>query len=133
MREELAALDRTMPRPPEVSILEKAGGWMTLAPLAPQAAPANLGAFKEAIARRWPMTSLRAMVKDTDLRVGFTRFFRRPTAWEKLDRDTLHYRLRLPWYGIGTGAGLKRLGRGQTGVSYRDLLDIRRRFITKEH
>ena len=30
-------------------------------------------------------------------------------------------------------AGLKRVGMGHNGVSYRDLLYIRRRFITKDH
>jgi TnpA family transposase len=133
MREELAALHRTLPSNPDVSILEKAGGWIKLSPLAPQAEPANLVALKEEIPRRWPMTSLLDILKETDLRVGFTRFFRSPTAWEKLDRDTLHYRLLLTLYGIGTGAGLKRVGMGHTSVSYRDLLYIRQRFITKEY
>ena len=122
-----------MPHNPEVSILEKAGGWMKLSPLAPQPEPANLVAFKEEIARRWPMTSRLDIVKETDLRVGFTRFFRSVTAWENLDREPLHYRRRLTLYGIGTGAGLKRVGMGHPSVSYRDLLYIRRRFITKEH
>jgi hypothetical protein len=121
-----------MPNNAEVSILEKAGGWMKLSPLAAQPEPANLVAFKEEIARRWPMTSLLDIVKETDLRVGFTRFFRSSTAWEQLDRETLHYRLLLTVYGRGTGAGLKRVGMGHTGVSYRDLLYIRRRCITKE-
>jgi len=52
---------------------------------------------------------------------------------ENLDRDTLQYRLLLALYGLGTGAGLKRVGMGHNGVSYRDLLYIRRRFITKDH
>jgi TnpA family transposase len=133
MREELAALDRHVPRNPEASILEKVGGWIKLSPLAPQPEPANLVALKEEITRRWPMTSLLDVLKETDLRVGFTHLFRSPTAWEKLDRDTLQYRLLLALYGLGTGAGLKRVGMGHNGVSYRDLLYIRRRFITKEH
>src|SRR5262249_5966746 len=41
----------------------------------------------------------------------------------------LQYRLLLALYGLGTGAGLKRVGMGHNGVSYRDLLYIRRRFI----
>ena len=133
MREELAALDRTVPTNPDVSILEKAGGWIKLSPLLPQPEPSNLVALKEDIARRWPMTSLLDMLKETDLRVGFTQLFRSPTAWENLDRDTLQYRLLLALYGLGTGAGLKRVGMGHNGVSYRDLLYIRRRFITKDH
>jgi hypothetical protein len=81
------------------------------------------------MARRWPMTSLLDILKETDLRVGFPQLFRSPTAWENLDRDTLQYRLLLALYGLGTGAGLKRVGMGHNGVSYRDLLYIRRRFI----
>jgi TnpA family transposase len=133
MREELAALDRNVPTNPDVSILEKAGGWIKLSPLVPQPEPANLVALKEEIARRWPMTSLLDILKETDLRVGFTQLFRSPTAWENLDHETLQYRLLLALYGLGTGAGLKRVGMGHNGVSYRDLLYIRRRFITKDH
>jgi hypothetical protein len=64
--------------------------------------------------------------------VGFTRFFRSPTAWENLDQATLQYRLLLALYGLGTGAGLKRVPLGNPGVSYRDLLYVRRRFITQD-
>src|SRR5215831_20156874 len=81
MRAELAALDRSMPTNPDVSILEKAGGWIKLSPLLSQPEPANLVALKEEIARRWPMTSLLDILKETDLRVGFTHLFRSPTAW----------------------------------------------------
>jgi TnpA family transposase len=133
MRQELEALDRNVPANPDVSILEKAGGWIKLSPLAPQPEPANLAALKEEMTRRWPMTSLLDILKETDLRVGFTHLFRSPTAWENLDRDTLQYRLLLSLYGLGTGAGLKRVGMGHNGVSYRDLLYIRRRFISKDH
>ena len=130
--EELAALDREIPGNPQVEILPKAGGWIKLSPLDPQPEPANLVALKTEIARRWPMTSLLDVLKETDLRVGFTRYFRSPTPWEALDRDTLQYRLLLALYGLGTGAGLKRVPLGNPGVSYRDLLYVRRRFITKE-
>jgi TnpA family transposase len=132
MREELAALDHNVPTNPDVSILEKAGGWIKLSPLMPQPEPTNLVALKEEIARRWPMTSLLDILKETDLRVGFTHLFRSPTAWENLDHATLQYRLLLALYGLGTGAGLKRVSMGHNGVSYRDLLYIRRRFITKD-
>jgi hypothetical protein len=39
------------------------------------------------------MTSLLDVLKETDMRVGFTRFFQSPTAWENLDQATLQYRL----------------------------------------
>lgn len=117
MREELAALDHTLPRHPEVHLLETAGGWMKLSPLVAQPEPTNLLALQAESAPRWPMTSLLDILKDTARRVGFTHPFRSPTAWETLDRDTLHYRLLLCLYGLGTHTGLKRMQIDQAGVS----------------
>lgn len=132
MRDELAALDCTLPHNTDVEILAKAKGWIKLSPLAPQPEPSNLLALKAEIARRWPMTSLLDVLKETDVRVGFTQHFRSPTAWENLDRDTLQYRLLLTLYGLGTGAGLKRVHVGNPDVAYKDLLYIQQRFITRD-
>lgn len=104
-RDELAALDRTLPRHADVAMLEKAKGWITLAPLDPQPEPTKLLALKMESTQRWPMTSRLDGRKETDLRVDFTRFFRSPTAWENLDRATLQYRLLFALDGLGTGAG----------------------------
>jgi len=100
--------------------------------LAPQPEPPNLVALKAEIARRWPMTSLLDVLKETDVRVGFTHAFQSPTAWENLDRATLQYRLLLTLYGLGTGAGLKRVHLGNPDVTYKDLLYIQQRFITRD-
>ena len=132
MRDELAALDRSLPRNADVTILPKAKGWIKLSPLAPQPEPRNLLALKMEISKRWPMTSLLDVLKETDLRVDFTRFFRSPTAWENLDRATLQYRLLLALYGLGTGAGLKRVALGNQTLAYKELLYVRHRFITPE-
>ena len=66
-------MDRTLPQNPHVQILPKAGGWIALSPLEPQPEPENLLALKADLAARWPMTGLLDMLKETDLRVGFTR------------------------------------------------------------
>ena len=101
----------------DVEILPKAKGLkINSLPLPPQPEPANLLALKLEITKRWPMTSLLDVLKETDLRVDFTRFFRSPTPWENLDRATLQYRLLLALYGLGTGAGLKAGCRGQPGA-----------------
>jgi hypothetical protein len=126
------ALDRDLPRNSDVNILTKSGGWIKLSPLPPQPEPVNLLALKTDIARRWPMTNLLDVLKETDLRVGFTQAFHSPTAREHLDRAELQYRILLCLYGIGTNAGLKRVAAGQNGVSYRDLLYTRHRFLSKE-
>ena len=132
MRDELAALDRTLPQNADVSILPKGKGWIKLSPLAPQPEPTNLLALTAEIARRWPMTSLLDVLKETDVRVGLTQCFRSSTAWENLDRETLQYRLLLTLYGLGTGAGLKRVHMGNPEVAYKDLLYIQQRFITRD-
>ena len=132
MRDELAALDRSLPQNADVTILPKGKGWIKLSPLAPQPEPTNLVALKAEIARQWPMTSLLDVLKETDVRVGVTQCFRSPTAWESLDRETLQYRLLLTLYGLGTGAGLKRVHMGNPEVAYKDLLYIQQRFITRD-
>jgi len=88
-------LDRTLLRHADVEILPQAKGWIKLSPLAPQPEPTNVLALKMEITKRWPMTSRLDVRKETDVRVDFTRFFRRPTAWENLDQATLQYRLLL--------------------------------------
>jgi TnpA family transposase len=129
----LQSLDHTLPKNPYVKILPKRGGWIALSPLEAQPEPVNLSALKAELGQRWPMTSLLDMLKETDFRVGFTDVFKSVTAWENLDRATLQQRLLLCLHGVGTGAGLKRMSAGEHGVSYKDLLYVRRRFITKEH
>jgi len=132
MRDALAAGDRPLPRHADVEMLPKAKGWLTLSPLAPQPEPRNWLALKMEFSTRWPMTSLLDVLKETDLRVDFTRFVRSPTAWENLDRATRQYRLRLALDGLGTGAGLKRVARGNQGLAYKARRSVRRRFLTPE-
>jgi len=116
-----------------VKILEKGNGWISLSPLEAQPEPVGLTALKTELGQRWPMTSLLDILKETELRVGFTEVFRSPTAYENLDRDILRERLLLSLHGLGTNTGLKRMSAGQQDTRYKDLLYVRRRFITKEH
>lgn len=130
--EALGSLDRGLPDNAHVKIRPKAGGWIALSPLEAQPEPANLIALKGAIAGRWPMTGLLDMLKETDLRVRFSDAFRSATAREHLDRTTLQQRLLLCLYGLGTNTGLKRMSAGDHGATYKDLLYVRRRFITRD-
>jgi TnpA family transposase len=128
----LDRLDRGLPRDPDVRISRKAGGWIHLTPPQPKPSPANIEALKAEVADEWPMTGLLDMVKETDLRLGFTDRFRSPTAYEALDRAVLRPRLLLCLNGLGTNAGLKRMASAQHGASHRDLLYVRRRYVTVE-
>jgi TnpA family transposase len=115
-----------------VSIEEKNGGRICLSPLPVQPEPANLIALKARMLERWPMTSLLDVFKEADLRIRFTDVVRSATAWENLDREIIQERLLLALYGLGSNAGIKRMSAGQQRTNYKDLLYIRRRYITKD-
>jgi len=133
MRDGLALLDGGLPTNPHVKILRKNDGWIQLSPLEALPEPLQLDHLKAELSQRWPRTSLLDILKEADLRIGFTEVFKSPTAREVLDRRVLRKRLLLCLYGLGTNAGLKRMSGGERGESYKDLLYVRHRFISKEH
>ena len=59
------------------------------------------------------MVSLLDMLKEADLRTGFTEAFASSGDRETLDRATLRRRLLLCLYGMGTNTGLRRVAAGQ--------------------
>jgi TnpA family transposase len=128
----LTALNEGMPTNPKVKILPKKDGWIMVSPFEPQAEPESLGALKAEMARRWPMTSLLDVLKETDHQVAFTQFLRSGTEREHLDRRVLRRRLLLCLYGLGTNTGLKRMATGQEDDSPKDLVYVRRRFLSLE-
>ncbi len=77
------------------------------------------------------MTSLLDVLKEADLRIGFTDALKSLASREALDHVTLQHRLLLCLYGLGTNTGLKRMVSSNRDVTYPELLYIRRRFIEK--
>jgi TnpA family transposase len=133
MSRELEEFDRTLPKNPKVRLLnKKGGGWISVTPLEAQPEPRQLAHLKGAVFSRWPMTSLLDILKEADLRVGFTDGFKSATGREHLDPATLQKRLLLCLYGLGTNTGLKRVCAGDHGEEYKDLQYVRRRFIDRE-
>jgi TnpA family transposase len=72
------------------------------------------------------------MLKEGDLRIGFTPLFKSPTPQERLPREILQRRLLLCLFGLGTNAGIKRVASGSQTESYRDLLYVLHRYINKD-
>ena len=130
MHEALSALDAGLKKDPHVRIGPKGGGWITLTPLDAQPNPPNLTAFKTELNATWPMTSLLDMVKETDLRLGFTDVLKSPTAYEILERSVLQPCLLLCLHGLGTNAGLQRMAGLESGTTARDLAYVRHRYIS---
>ena len=133
MHQALASFHRILPTiSDQVRLLEKKGGSISLSPLPAQEEPRNLGRLKVEIGKRWPMTSLLDILKETDFRVDFTRHFKSPASRETLTRDILQRRLLLCLYAMGTNTGIKRISAGEHGESYQELLYARGRYIHKE-
>jgi hypothetical protein len=132
MEEALDALDRGNPRNPHLKIRERGKGRIRLSPLPRQPEPPNLDALRVDVAGRWPMTGLLDILKEADLRLGFTELLTTVASRQALPSDVLQKRLLLCLYGLGTNAGLKRVAAGDEGSTYSDLRYVRRRFVHKE-
>ncbi|MBE9230103.1 Tn3 family transposase, partial [Phormidium sp. LEGE 05292] len=133
MTASLEQLDSQMPKNQKVKILNRDNGWISVSPLEAQPEPLNLQRLKGELISRWPMTSLLDILKETDLRVGFTEQFHSVASRENLERKILQRRLLLCLFGLGTNTGIKRLSSGGTGENYPDLLYVKRRYIHKEN
>jgi TnpA family transposase len=125
----LEKLDKGMPKNRNVTLIGKAQGLIRLRPIDPAPEPNNLKQLKGEINRLWYQTSLLDILKETDLRVGFTQNFKSMGTREIIDKETLQKRLLLCLYGMGTNTGLKRIHTGINGENYQDLLYVRRRYI----
>ena len=129
MREGLEALNRTLPRDPRVRLAAHRKHPIVVSPLKPQPLPPTLDALGTELGRRWPMTGLLEILKEADLRTGFTDAFAASASREVVARDEVRRRLLFGLYGLGTNAGLKRLAGGPDGFSYKELLHTRRRYL----
>lgn len=76
MTQALTMLEQGMPSNKSVKIQKKKNGWISLSPLSAQPEPLNIVQLKREVDQRWHMTSLLDMLKEADLRIGFTSHFK---------------------------------------------------------
>ena len=129
MDESLTPLAREIPKNKLVKIKTKGNSRISVSPLNPQSEPCNLTYLKTEITRRWKMTSLLDILKETDLRIDISSHFKTVSSREVIEESTLQKRLLLCLYGLGTNTGLKRLSDEIGDDNYQDLLYVKRRFI----
>ena len=132
MEAALDGLDRTLPGDPYLLLRERGKGRVRLSPMPRQPEPPNLDALRADVAARWPMTGLLDVLKEADLRLGFTDLLTTVASRQALPPEVLRKRLLLCLYGLGTNAGLKRVASGDEGSTYSDLRYVRRRFVHRE-
>jgi len=131
MYQALNSLNKSIPDNKKLRLLPNNKNHISLSPLTEQAEPSNINKMKGQIQTVWPMTSLLDILKEADMRIGFTECFKTQRSSERLNRDELQKRLLLALYGLGTNTGLKRISAGRHGVSYKELLHIRKFYIYK--
>lgn len=122
-----------MPKNTKVKIQEKNNGWIKVSPLEAQPEPINILHLKREIDQRWFMTSLLDILKEADLRIGFTNHFKNTGVRSNLERDILQRRLLLCLYGLGSNTGLKRICAGIDGDKETDLRYVKKHYIHREH
>ena len=82
-----------MPRTPHLRLREKGNARISLSKLPAQPELPNLDTLHADIARRWPMTGLLDILKESDLRLDFTKHFTTVASRQILDPDSLRKRL----------------------------------------
>jgi hypothetical protein len=76
------------------------------------------------------MVSLIDVLKEVDLRVGFTERLSANDGQSRLNPLERQKRILLCLYGLGTNTGLSRVSMGQAGVEDSHLHYVRRRYLT---
>jgi TnpA family transposase len=113
----------------KVKIVDKDGGRIKISPSEPQAEPKNIKELQRAINRRWSTINLIDILKETDLRIGFSDHFHTLASRATIHSELLRKRLLLSLYAIGSNAGLKRISAANADSNYSDLRYIKRKFM----
>src|SRR5665213_3047043 len=132
MGQELAKLDRELPKNPYVEITNRGGGWIKLSPMEAQAESINVATLKAEINRRWNQTSLLDLLSEAEHQVGFLKALKSPTKRELLPEADRRYRLLLVLFALGTNVSIKTMCNGENSPMYKDLLYVRRRLVHKD-
>lgn len=127
--QQLQQLNETILSNEKVKIIDKKGGRIKVSPSAPQTEPFNLKLLQKAINKRWSTVNLIDVLKEADLRIGFTQQFYSVGKREIIGKADLRKRLLLCLYAIGSNTGLKRISAANADATYEDLRYIKRRFI----
>jgi hypothetical protein len=99
MTEALIGLNANLPKNPKVRINHRGGKpHISITPYDTLPNPPNLDKLKRELNRRWPATSLLDVLKETDLRVGFTQAFSTSGSREVTGADEVQRRLLLSLY-----------------------------------
>ena len=131
LADNLSLTAQSMAKNEHVKILATGKNRIKLTPLTPQIDPVHLTRLKTEVFQRWQGTSLLDVLKEADLRVGFSQCFQSSRQRETLSQEALQKRLLLCLFALGTNTGLKRIAVSGHEASYKELLHTRHTFLEK--
>ena len=133
LHHQLQNLNDSIPGNKKVNILDKNKGHIKITPSTPQPVPVYLDTLQREVNRRWSTINLIDILKEADLRIGFTKQFQTVASREILEGDLLQKRLLLCLYALGSNTGLKRVSAANGDSSHSDLTYVKRRFINEDN
>nr|WP_239647935.1 Tn3 family transposase [Nocardiopsis ganjiahuensis] len=137
MRQALDRLDVVMAKGTTggVRIVTRKGQpWISVPKLEALPEPQNLGALKGEVQRRWGTIDLLDILKDTALLTGFCEEFASVATREAIPKSTLHRRLLLCLFALGTNMGIKQMiATGDHGEDEGALRRTRASHITRDN
>ena len=134
LEQSLGNFDNTLPKNPYVKItIRKDKSWIKLSPLPEQPKPQHLEKIKDIINDHWGSISLLDILKEVDLREGFTECFTTSGNREILSKEEIQKRLILCLFAIGTNTGLYRIASASVNdITLEELKYIKRKFINQD-
>ena len=128
---QLALTNKGLPKNTRVKLLAAGKNRIRITPQEPQADPVHLNHLKAEVFSRWQSTSLLDVLKEADLRIGFTECFQSSRQRETLTQETIQKRLLLCLFALGTNTGIKRIAASGHDASYKELLHTKHTFLEK--
>jgi len=129
MKVTLQQLNDNLSKNPSVTIQSK--GHIKVAQLQALPKAPTLRYLRAEVQRLWPATNLLDVLKEADYRTNFSQVFESAATHMRMTEHERQIRLLLCLYGLGTNAGLRAMAMGERGVSYEQILYMKRRFLYK--
>ena len=114
LKHSLKSLDDTILNNKKVVIKDRGKkGSIKVTPYDPQDLPPTLHLLHQKIVDQWGSISLMDVLKETDLRLGFSGKIKSVLSSERINKEDLTIRKLLCIYGIGTNMGISRMASGE--------------------
>ena len=107
----------------------KTGNNIRITPSDPQVEPDNIIKLQQEISSKWSSIHLIDILKESDLRINFTKELETIGKGSSIKASDLQKRLLLCIFGIGSNTGLKRISSANDDVHYNDLRYVKKRHI----